>query len=124
MRIAVEQGMHTDIKSHYLAEHAAERRREVWWTVYVLDRQMSSLLGVPLAFSDEDISAQLPTFAGSPHKAVALSIHVKISQATAVIMKSRYYRTCKKTLSNCMQQQYTGEMVAGTSVSLRASRKL
>ena len=89
MRIAIEQGMHTDMQSRYLAESTVERSREAWWTVYVLDRQMSSLLGVPLALSDEDVTAHLPSFAGSTQKSLALNIQIKISKATAMIQQSK-----------------------------------
>lgn len=36
MRIAIEQGMHTDMESQYLAEDVVERARETWWSVYTL----------------------------------------------------------------------------------------
>ena len=88
MRIAVEQGMNTDMESQYFAEGTVERSRETWWTVYVLDRLMSSTLGVPLALADENITARLPSFSGSARKTQALSILVQISQATAEIQRS------------------------------------
>ena len=88
MRIAIEKGMHTDMESHYLTEDVVERFREAWWTVYVLDRLMSSTLGVPLALADEDITARLPSFAGSSRKSLALGILIKVSQATAEIQRS------------------------------------
>lgn len=88
MRIAIEQGMHTNMESQYLAEHVVERSREVWWTVYVLDRLMSSLLGAPLALADEDITARLPSYPGSAQKSLALSMQIKTSGAFAAIQRS------------------------------------
>ena len=88
MRIAIEQGMHTDMNSQYLAEDVVERARETWWTVYTLDRQMSSLLGAPLTLADEDITARLHSFGGSHRKSLALSILIKVSKATAEIQRS------------------------------------
>lgn len=81
--------MHTDMRSLYLEEHAVERCREVWWTVYILDRHMTSLQGVPITLSDDDITTALPTFAGSARKSLALSLHVKLSKAEAVILQSK-----------------------------------
>lgn len=89
MRIAIEQGLHTDMQSNYFAEDVVERSREVWWTVYVLDRQLSSLLGAPLALADEDITAHLPSYEGSARKSLALSIMIQTSKATAEIQRSR-----------------------------------
>ena len=95
MRIAIEQGMHTNMESQYLAEDVVERARETWWTVYTLDRQMSSLLGVPLMLADEDITSRLPSFGGSHRKSLALSILIKMSKATAQIQRSQYSPDCK-----------------------------
>ncbi|KAF2174009.1 hypothetical protein M409DRAFT_62193 [Zasmidium cellare ATCC 36951] len=89
-RLAVEQGMHTDMRSLHLEEHVVERCREVWWTVYILDRHMTSLQGVPITLSDDDITAVLPKFAGSTRKSLALSLHVKLSRAEAMILQTVY----------------------------------
>lgn len=88
--------MHTDMDSEYLAAHVVDRSREVWWTVYILDRLMSSLLGAPLALADEDITARLPSFAGSTRKVSALNIQIKMSRATAAIQRSEasFLTTC------------------------------
>lgn len=74
---------------HGLDEAHVQRCRNVWWTIYILDRQMSSLLGVPLAIRDGDISASLPTFTGSPQKSLALEVHVKLSGMISQILDSK-----------------------------------
>lgn len=89
MRMAVEQGMYTDMRSLNAPEHVLERIRQTWWTVYVLDRQMTSLMGVPMSLSDDDITAPLPSFGGQVKKARALALHVKLAKAQAVIMQSK-----------------------------------
>ncbi|KAF7198465.1 putative transcriptional regulatory protein [Pseudocercospora fuligena] len=90
MRMAVEQGMYTDMRSLNVPDHVLERCRETWWTVYVLDRQMTSLMGVPMSLSDDDITAPLPSFGNQPRKARALALHVKLAKAQAVIMQTVY----------------------------------
>lgn len=60
-RIALAEGMHTNMQDQGLDETHVQRCRNLWWTVYILDRQMSSLMGVPLAVRDEDITASLPS---------------------------------------------------------------
>lgn len=89
MRIAVEQGLHIESHGDNLNYDLAERCRETWWTTFILDRQMSSLLGVPLALSDQDVTAKLPRFGGSTRRAAAMSTHVEIAKATATIIKSQ-----------------------------------
>ncbi|KAL9093941.1 MAG: hypothetical protein Q9165_003864 [Trypethelium subeluteriae] len=61
-----------------------------WWTVYVLDRQMTALMGVPMSLSDDDITAPLPSFAGSLAKQKALDIHIKLARANAAILQTVY----------------------------------
>ncbi|KAL9076447.1 MAG: hypothetical protein Q9157_003656 [Trypethelium eluteriae] len=90
LRMAVEQGMHTDMRSLHLSESLVERNRETWWTVYVLDRQMTALMGVPMSLSDDDITAPLPSFAGSLAKQKALDIHIKLARANAAILQTVY----------------------------------
>ena len=96
--MAVVHGIHTDIQSCHHSEAVTERCREVWWTVYVLDCHLSSLMGVPLALAEQDISAQLPSFAGFSHnKSLALSIHVRLAKTTTLILRSK----CCSTFRCC-----------------------
>lgn len=76
------------MQGHHLSEHMVERCKETWWTVYILDRQMTSLMGVPISLSDDDITAPLP-FSGSAKKKLALSLHIKLSKAIAIILQSK-----------------------------------
>lgn len=81
--------MHTDIQSHLHSDAVTERCREIWWTVYLLDCHLSSLIGAPLQLAEQDISAQLPSFAGFIHKSSALSLHVRLAKTTTLILKSK-----------------------------------
>ena len=74
--------------SQHHTEHALERSREIFWTVYILDCHMSALLGVPRTLAEDDLSAQLPNFNGSLQKSIALDMHVKLAKITALIQKS------------------------------------
>lgn len=80
--------MHTDMESQHVQGSYAQRCRKIWWTIYVLDRQMSATMGVPLAIRDEDISAGLPSFPGSSRKAMALELQIKLSRVIAQIFNS------------------------------------
>ncbi|CAK4030524.1 Zn(II)2Cys6 transcription factor [Lecanosticta acicola] len=93
MRMAVEQGMYTDMRSLHLSEPVVERCRAIWWTVYVLDRQMTAMMGVPMSLSDDDITAPLPSFSGSAKKQLAMGLHVELAKANAVILQTVYGKT-------------------------------
>jgi proline utilization trans-activator len=80
--------MHTQMAHHGWSESRVQRCRKVWWTVYILDRQMSSLMGLPLAIRDEDVSAPLPVFPNQSQRNIGLELHVKLSKVTAKILNS------------------------------------
>ena len=89
VRSALEQGMHTQISSRSPDHPYVQRCRRIWWTVYVLDRQMSALMGLPQAIRDDDISAPLPQYASNT-KNVGLELHVTLSRVTAEIVNTVY----------------------------------
>lgn len=88
MRMALGEGMHTDMPVEDLGEAAVERRRKAWWTIYILDRQMTSLMGLPQSIQEDQIHPQLPTFSGSLQRTRALDMHIKLSRAIADINSS------------------------------------
>ena len=89
IRLAMGQGMHTDMPIQYLGEHVVERCRRAWWTAYVLDREMTSSVGLPQSVIDDDIHPQLPSFAGSVQRSAALNMQIKLSRLIATINRSR-----------------------------------
>jgi proline utilization trans-activator len=89
MRIALIQGMHTDMPVENLGQPLVQRCRKIWWTVYILDRQMTSLMGLPQSIQDDDISCQVPTFAGSAQRAAALNLQIKLARIYAEIARSK-----------------------------------
>ncbi|OTA61629.1 Zn(II)2Cys6 transcription factor [Hypoxylon sp. EC38] len=110
IRMAMTQGMHTDMPIHHLGEHLVERSRRAWWTAYVLDREMTSLLGLPQSVVDDDIHPQLPSFAGSTQRSAALNMQIKLSRLTATInrtvygidgkLRSKFLRATKSVLAD------------------------
>jgi proline utilization trans-activator len=88
MRIALAQGMHTDMPIADLGEPVVQRCRKIWWTIYILDRQMTSLMGLPQSIRDDDISCQLPDFAGSAQRTAALTMQIKLARIYAEIARS------------------------------------
>lgn len=88
MRIALFQGLHTDMPAQHLGPAYVERCRRVWWTVYMFDRETTSLMGLPVSIHDDDIDSPLPTFSGSLQRAAALNMNVKLCRILAKINKS------------------------------------
>ncbi|KAI9933007.1 hypothetical protein MW887_009261 [Aspergillus wentii] len=90
VRIALAQGMHTNMPVEPLGEALVQRCRKIWWTTYILDRQMTSLMGLPQSIHDDQLHYQLPLFTGSPQKVAALSMQIKLCQIIAEVNSTVY----------------------------------
>lgn len=88
MRIALAEGMHTDMPIAELGEPFVQRCRKIWWSIYILDRQMSSQMGVPQSIGDDDITCQLTNFLDSTQRTAALKMQIKLARVYADIARS------------------------------------
>jgi proline utilization trans-activator len=89
MRIALAEGMHTDMPAAELGEAFVQRCRKIWWSIYILDRQMSSQMGVPQSIRDDEITCQLTHFPGSAQRTAALKMQIRLARIYADIARSR-----------------------------------
>lgn len=97
LRIALSQGFHRDLSGD-LDNAEVIRLRSVWWTLYILDRKFSSLMGAPSSIHDSDITASLPVPNFSVQKAKALDMHVKLSRLIAQVLNSK----CRSAIEDLM----------------------
>lgn len=81
--------MHTDMPVQDLGEPLVQRCRKIWWTVCLLDRQMTSLMGIPQSIRTEEITCQLPDFSGSDHRCAALEMQISLSHVYADVARSK-----------------------------------
>jgi proline utilization trans-activator len=88
MRMALSQGLHHELVGDDLTVDDVKRHRAVWWTIYILDRRFSSLMGAPNSVHDEDISVTLPDPGYNAQAAKALAIHVGLSRLLAKVLNS------------------------------------
>ncbi|KAF7595024.1 hypothetical protein BBP40_007625 [Aspergillus hancockii] len=65
-------------------------RIRLWWTVYMLDRRLSSGLGLAAGADERQLRAELPQQVVGFQSPVALVINVRIARATDEIMSSLY----------------------------------
>ncbi|KAL2848218.1 fungal-specific transcription factor domain-containing protein [Aspergillus pseudodeflectus] len=90
IRIAQLDGLHTELPEDELGIETVTRCRNLWWTLYVMDRHVSSSLGLPMTTQDSDITTLLkPASAGSRRDAT-LSLHVKLASLFSSILTSIY----------------------------------
>lgn len=65
IRLGLTIGLYQNMSIDQLPDKVARQRRvRLWWTMYVLDRMMSSKVGYPTLLKDEDIEVDLPTNEG------------------------------------------------------------
>ncbi|KAL2830427.1 fungal-specific transcription factor domain-containing protein [Aspergillus pseudoustus] len=60
VRICVANGLERRWDSRRNTREEFEHRSKLWWSIYVIDRKLSSLIGVVPAISDDDISLSKP----------------------------------------------------------------
>ncbi|GLI82258.1 hypothetical protein PoHVEF18_010686 [Penicillium ochrochloron] len=90
MRMAMAEGLHTQMPIEYLGESFVQRCRKIWWTVYIMDREMTSLMGLPQSLNDDHVSALLPTFPGAGQKTAGIGMQIKLSRIIAEINSTVY----------------------------------
>ena len=89
MRTVFFQGMHTALPADVFGHATVERARNIWWTVYILDRELSSLMGVPIQLADESISAEFPASHASG-SSTAPRLHIKLCRIVAQVVSTIY----------------------------------
>ncbi|KAL3496051.1 hypothetical protein BJX62DRAFT_252420 [Aspergillus germanicus] len=89
LRMLQIHGYHTNVGG-VTDNKSLLRCQNIWWTVYVLERQICVLLGVPLGISESDITASLPNFPKSIVKTVTVAVHVKLSRAFSQVVNTLY----------------------------------
>lgn len=60
LRACLILGWHVDAQRDSLTRFELEHRRRIWWTVYMFERMLSSKAGLPLSFTDNTITTELP----------------------------------------------------------------
>lgn len=90
MRMAMAEGLHTQMPIEYLGESFVQRCRKIWWTVYIMDREMTSLMGLPQSLNDDHVNALLPTFPSAGQKTAGIGMQIKMSRIIAEINSSEF----------------------------------
>ena len=83
--------MHTKLadSKDYIGEKLAERCTNVFWSIYILDRTLSSTIGVPTSLNDSDIRNSLPATENASPRLAVLSLHAKFSRLISHILSGK-----------------------------------
>ncbi|KAK0101163.1 hypothetical protein ONS95_012857 [Cadophora gregata] len=90
LRICLTQGLNRRFDAQRITKHEFEHRTKLWWTVYVIERKLSSLVGVPPALHDEDIALSMPSIDPSQRPGLTMAFHIEISSQLGQILNVVY----------------------------------
>ncbi|CAG7965789.1 unnamed protein product [Penicillium olsonii] len=134
LRVALWKGMYTEMHSSCLDEEYVQRCNLAWWTVYILERRMTSLVGLPMGISEESISVRYPSIVTRDETSNVMDMQVKLCQILAKVdltvygpegkVDSRYLSATQSVLRdiakvterlNTSFDLYTNGSMSGTS---------
>ncbi|PYI00502.1 hypothetical protein BO78DRAFT_465280 [Aspergillus sclerotiicarbonarius CBS 121057] len=90
LRLAIALGCGKPPKEHGCLPSQTAHRVRLWWTVYMLDRRLSSGLGFAAGADERQLRAELPRQAIGFQSPLALAINIRIARTTDCIMSSLY----------------------------------
>ncbi|EHA25292.1 hypothetical protein ASPNIDRAFT_186207 [Aspergillus niger ATCC 1015] len=86
IRIAQMDGMHTQLPEDELGAETVARSRDLWWTLYVLDRHISSSVGASMTLQDSDITTLLDPPGTTTQSNATLGLLVRLSHLLSYIL--------------------------------------
>ncbi|CAK7221442.1 hypothetical protein SBRCBS47491_004527 [Sporothrix bragantina] len=90
LRIAQLEGMHTHLPEQELGEKVAAHARDLWWTLYIMDRHFSSSVGLPMAVQDSDVTVPLNLPSAGTAMDSARSLQVNLAHLMSIILTTVY----------------------------------
>lgn len=82
------EGMHTQLPEEVLGAETVARCRNLWWTLYIMDRHFSSSLGLPMTTKDGDITT-LVNMGNSDPRDLTFSLQVRLTRMLSFIIDGK-----------------------------------
>ena len=101
------EGLHTELPEAEIGSDALNRGYNLWWTIYVLDRHLSTSLGLPTSIQDSDITTPLKSPREASAKDATLGLQVRMSQ----LVSTTLYGELQSNLSSYVSSP-NGNMLA------------
>lgn len=79
--------MNREFESGILSDYDIQHRTRLWWTVYIIDRKITYLMGTPLMLHDSDITVPKPTLNNTDDSMSAFVFHIRLSTQLGRILK-------------------------------------
>ncbi|KAK4072126.1 transcriptional regulator family: Fungal Specific TF [Trichoderma harzianum] len=88
LRIALSQGFHRELIGASLTAKELNRHRRAWWTLYILDKRFSSLMGAPNCIQDNEITVLLPEPDHDQGDYQMFGLHVRLTRLLADVLRT------------------------------------
>ncbi|KAE8401210.1 fungal-specific transcription factor domain-containing protein [Aspergillus pseudonomiae] len=98
-RTCIIEGLQKEPPIDLFGVKFANEGRNIWWTTYILDRQLSVMVGAPCSIQDSEITCSLPSSYDASERGTLLTVHVKLSRIMGDIIKSVYTADSKQRRS-------------------------
>lgn len=104
------EGLHTNTQADLLGDDYVRRGRQIWWTVYSLDRRIATAMGVPHSLLEEDITAPLPGSESTSINLLGQTLHIRICQLLGKVIRSTFL-SCSEDVgadhsNSCVQHRW------------------
>ncbi|KAL7955780.1 hypothetical protein V8C34DRAFT_316216 [Trichoderma compactum] len=90
LRIGLSQGFHRELTGASLTAKELHRHRRGWWTLYILEKRFSSLMGAPNSIQDGEITVQLPEPDHNHGDHQMFGLHVRLTRLLADVLHSQF----------------------------------
>ncbi|KAE8380337.1 hypothetical protein BDV26DRAFT_140323 [Aspergillus bertholletiae] len=98
-RTCIIEGLQREPPIDLFGIKLANECRNIWWTAYILDRQLSVMVGAPCSIQDSEITCSLPSSYDASEWGTLLTLHVKLTRIMGDIIKSVYTADTKQRRS-------------------------
>lgn len=114
--------MNKEAEIELLTPSQRQHRSKLWWTVYIMDQRLTTLMGVPSLIHDEDVSLPMPDISSENAAESTFGFHAKLSSHLGQVLKGKYYLSNQKCSEADMvhmvvvyghQRQLGGKFIAG-----------
>ncbi|MCJ1385365.1 hypothetical protein MMC17_008487 [Xylographa soralifera] len=117
IRVAQEIGLHRETISG--SPEGDEKRRRIWWSIYVSDRLLSLALARPPGIDDDHCDFRKPTisrefdetpqpFSGGPESAVAINLLTEVARSISTTLKAGNSIVISAQSIRSMDEQFLG----------------
>ncbi|CAG8389428.1 unnamed protein product [Penicillium salamii] len=90
IRLCIIEGLHREPPSELFGHRFARHCRDIWWSAYVLDRQLAAVIGCPTSIQDSQVTCALPTSYDESKDVRYMTMHIKLAKIVGQILDSVY----------------------------------